>query len=176
MRVRERLCVELRATRLDWNRWCVRRGLTPGEGLRQLIVTALRVEGGDKGGAAEVNSVAIDGARTRIEIRLTYAELEAVELRAAASGLTNNRWIVALIRAQLTREPQLGMQEMRLLAESNRQLAEIGRWLGHLARDGSQSTSASSGKCDVRVVRERIDEHLRTVVAVVRANLDRWSR
>lgn len=176
MRVRERLCVELGGMRPDWNRWCVRRGLTHGEGVRQLIAAALGADAGDTKTEAEVQWTALEETRTRIEIRLTHAELEATQQRAAALGLTSNRWIVALIRAQLIREPQLGMKEMRLLSDSNQQLAVISRWLGQLAREGNEMYMVPHGGLDIGAIRDQIDVHLRAVAAVIRASLDRWSR
>lgn len=178
MRVRERLCVELGSMRRDWDRWCVRRGLTVGEGARQLVAAALRADAGNDDLVidADVRWSAVGDPRIRIELRLTAAEIEAVELRAEASGLTANRWIVALIRAQLTHEPQLGMREMRLLSDSNLQLASIGRWLGQLVRGGHISRTTQDGIGDIEAIRGAIDTHLRVVAAVMRANLDRWSR
>jgi len=175
-RMRERLCVELGGMRSDWNRWCMSRGLTPGEGARQLIAAALGADADDTLAESEVNWIAINEPRIRIEIRVTHAELEAAEQRAEASGLTSNRWIVALIRAQLMREPQLGVHEMQLLSDSNQQLAAISRWLGHLAREGNEVRMVANGGSDLRALRDQIDVHLRAVATVIRANLDRWSR
>jgi hypothetical protein len=176
MRVRERLCVELGGMRPDWNSWCMRRGLTPGEGVRQLIAAALGANTDDTRAEAEVDWITIGEPRTRIEIRLTHAELEMVERRAVALGLTSNRWIVALIRAQLLWEPQLGVEEMRLLSYSNQQLAVISQWLGQLAREGSAVHVVANGGSDIGAIRDQIDVHLRAVAAVIRANIDRWSR
>ncbi|CAB3776584.1 plasmid stabilization protein [Paraburkholderia caffeinilytica] len=178
MRVRDRLCVELGGMRRDWDRWCVRRGLTVGEGARQLVAAALRADAGngDPGIDANVRWSVVGDPRTRIELRLTPAELDAVGLRAEASGMTANRWIVALIRAQLTHEPQFGAREMRLLADSNLQLASISRWLGQLARDVAATHIGQDRNADIGVIRVAIDAHLRVVAAVMRANLDRWSR
>lgn len=178
MRVRERLCVELGGMRPDWIHWCARRGMTVGEGARHLIAAALNAEADGSHAEAEVEGrwSGIGDPRARIEIRLTLTELEVVGRRAHASSLTPNRWIVALIRANLVREPQLGMQEMRLLAESNQQLATISRWLGQLVRDGGATRTESRESKEVGVIREQIDAHLHTVAAVIRANLDRWSR
>jgi hypothetical protein len=176
VRVRERLCVELGGMRPDWNRWCMSRGLTPGEGVRQLIAAALAVDADDLQAESDVDWIAINEPRIRIEIRVTHAERKVVEQRAQASGLTCNRWIVALIRAQLMRAPQFGAHEMRLLSESNQQLAVISRWLGHLAREGVTAGMAPNGGRDIGAIRNQIDVHLRAVAAVIRANLDRWSR
>ncbi|WP_346656208.1 plasmid stabilization protein [Paraburkholderia phenoliruptrix] len=119
---------------------------------------------------------AVDEPRTRIEIRLTYSEQAAINERAAASGLTSNRWIVALIRAQLTREPQLGQTEMRLLSDSNQQLATVSRRLAQLARDATVGRLTPDSEPNIKAIRQRLDAHLRAVAAVIRANLDRWSR
>ena len=176
VRVRERLCVELGGMRSDWNRWCMSRGLTPGEGVRQLIAAALGADADDIQAESEVHWIAINEPRIRIEIRVTHAEMEVVEQRAEASGLTSNRWIVALIRAQLMREPQLGVHEMQLLSDSNQQLVVISRWLGQLAREGIAVSMVPNGDRDIGALRDRIDVHLRAVATVIRANLDRWSR
>jgi predicted DNA binding CopG/RHH family protein len=178
MGVRERLCVELVGLRPDWEVWCARRGVTAGEGVRQLITAALDAEDADTDVPvkATARSTAAEEPRTRVEIRLTQSELAAVDRRAAASGLTSNRWIVALIRAQLTREPQLGQIEMRLLSDSNQQLATVSRWLAQLARDAAAGRLTTDREPNIGAVRQLIDAHLRGVTAVIRANLDRWSR
>jgi hypothetical protein len=75
----------------------------------------------------------------------------------------------------LTREPQLGEQEMHLLSASNLQLAVINRSLGQLARGGGAGLTREE-LADFMSIREQIDAHLRVVAGVIRANLDRWSR
>jgi len=176
--VRERLCVELGSVRLRWDDWCAQRGLTAGEGARQLITAAVLDDRGAQSGAAgpALGRSVVGEPRTRIEIRLTVAELAAVEARATASGLSGNRWIVSLIRAQLTREPQLGAHEMRALSESSQQLAGINRLLGQLVRGRGIGLAESERPPDWGEMRDQIDAHLRTISAVIRANLDRWSR
>lgn len=178
MATRERLCVELGAVRMHWGDWCARRGLTAGEGARQLIVAAIR-DGSDEQSVLVVRDLArsvVGEPRTRIEIRLTASELAAVDERARALGLSGNRWIVSLVRAQLTREPQLGEHEMRALSESSRQLAGINRLLGQLARGGAAELANPDQMPDWADMRDRIDAHLRATSSVIRANLDRWSR
>ncbi|KVW76233.1 hypothetical protein [Burkholderia ubonensis] len=178
MIVRERLCVDLGAVRLRWDDWCVRRGLTAGEGVRQLIAIAIRDDMNGESGAIipGLPRPVVGELRTRIEIRLTAAELSAVEQRAAALGLSGNRWIVSLVRAQLTREPQLGEHELHALSASSQQLAGISRLLGQLARVGETELVHRELTSDWTDLRKQIDDHLRTAAAVIRANLDRWSR
>jgi hypothetical protein len=173
---RERLCVELGPLRLRWDDWCANRNLTAGEGARQLITAAI-YEDRDVRSVVVVHDLGrplVGEPRTRVEIRLTASELSAVAQRAMASGLSGNRWIVSLVRAQLTRQPQLGEHEMRALSESSRQLANINRLLAQLVR--SIGDDASEQMLDWAETRQRIEAHLRATSSVIRANLDRWSR
>lgn len=176
--MRERLCVELGAFRSRWDDWCARRGLTAGEGARQLIATAVRDETGPEHGAAMpgLPRPVVGERRSRVEIRLTAAELTVVEHRAAAMGLSSNRWVVSLVRAQLTREPQLGEYELRMLSLSNQQLAGINRLLGQLVRTGDTELMRQDLIVAWTDMQRRIDDHLHATAAVIRANLDRWNR
>lgn len=178
MVVRERLCLELGAIRLRWDDWCARRGLTAGEGVRQLIAIAIRDDMNGESCAiiSGLPRPIVGEPRSRIEVRLTVAELRAVEQRAAALGLSGNRWIVSLVRAQFTREPQLGEREMRALSASSQQLAGISRLLGQLARVGETELVHRELTSDWTDLRKQIDDHLRIAADVIRANLDRWSR
>ncbi|MGU7811656.1 plasmid stabilization protein [Burkholderia sp. AW49-1] len=175
---RGRLCVELGPIRSRWDDWCARRGLTAGEGVRQLVATAICDDAAGDTGATlfGLPRPVVGEPRTRIEIRLTVAERSAVERRATAMGQHGNRWIVSLIRAQLTREPQLGELELHALCVSNHNLAEIARVLGQLARADSAEPVNRDLRSEWVDLRRRVDAHLRTTAAVIRANLDRWSR
>jgi hypothetical protein len=173
---RERLCVELGPLRLRWDDWCASRSLTAGEGARQLITAAI-YDDRDVHSVVVVHDLArplVGEPRTRIEIRLTASELAGVAQRAMVSGLSGNRWIVSLVRAQLTRQPQLGEHELRALSESSRQLANINRLLAQLVR--SSGADPSDQMLDWAETRQRIEAHLRATSSVIRANLDRWSR
>ncbi|MPV71479.1 plasmid stabilization protein [Burkholderia sp. BE17] len=178
MVVRERLCVELGAIRWRWDDWCARRGVTAGEGVRQLIATAIRddADGESSTTMRRLPRPVVGEPRHRIEIRLTSVELNAVERCAAAMGLHSNRWVVSLVRAQLTREPQLGEPELSALFVSNQRLAEIARLLGQLARADETEPVPRDLMSEWAELRKRVDEHLRTAAAIMRANLDRWSR
>lgn len=175
---RERLCVELGTARLRWDDWCARRGLTAGEGVRQLIAIAIR-DSADQESAAIICGLprpVVGEPRSRVEIRLTGAELSAVERCATDLGMSGNRWIVSLIRAQLTREPQLGEHELHALSLSTQRVAGFSRLLGQLARAGGAELACQELVRDWADMRNQIDDHLRAMAAVIRANLDRWSR
>lgn len=173
MTIRARLCVDLGAAKARWEGWCADRGVSAADGVRQLIYGVLDEE---ESQAAEPEDtpghLPADGQRERVEIRLTREELEATRRRAVAGGLNVNRWLVAVIRAQLVHEPQFGEREMRLLADSNQHLATIVTLLGRLPLHGDPGDAARA----VEGARSVIDAHLRVVTQVLRANLDRWSR
>ncbi|MEK6296158.1 MAG: plasmid stabilization protein [Paraburkholderia tropica] len=173
MTMRARLCVDLGPVKLRWEAWCALHGITSADGVRQLVHELLSQEE-SQGGATghERHHLVVSGHRERIEIRLTQAELAAARQRALAGGLNVNRWMVAVIRAQLVHEPQLGEREMRLLADSNQQLATIVTLLGRLQAHGDAHEAARV----LEGFRAVIDTHLRAVTQVLRANLDRWSR
>ncbi|KVA88355.1 hypothetical protein WI60_09705 [Burkholderia cepacia] len=76
----------------------------------------------------------------------------------------------------MTGEPQLGEPELHALSVSNRQLAEIGRLLGQLARADEAEPARRELRSEWVGLRRRVDEHLRTAAVIIRANLDRWSR
>jgi len=173
MAKRARLCVELGRAKSRWEAWCALYGITEADAVRQLVHGVLsRDEPSDGTPWCERRHLLVEGHRERVEIRLTREELDAATQRALASGLNVNRWVVAVIRAQLVHEPQLGEREMRLLADSNQHLATIVTLLGRLQAHGG-ARDAGRVLEDTRAV---IDTHLRTVMQVLRANLDRWSR
>ena len=113
-------------------------------------------------------------AWSAIRSRLLAATIQCRQ-RAMASGLSGNRWIVSLVRAQLTREPQLGEHEMRALSASSQQLANINRVLSRLLRAGNSELIGSYWMMDWTDIRDQIETHLQASAAVIRANLDRWS-
>ncbi|SEA59753.1 hypothetical protein [Paraburkholderia sartisoli] len=180
MKARSRLCIELGKMKPGWDDWCAVHDVTPAEGVRQLILDAITADEPEHRaeGTGVMRWTPAGEHRERIEIRLTVSELRAVGQRAAASGFTTNRWVVALIRAQLTRVPQFGEQEMALLAASSHVLATISRSLGsvirELERDG-MAVVADDGHL-LTGLKAQIDVHLRAVSELVRANIDRWSR
>ncbi|WP_157025334.1 plasmid stabilization protein [Paraburkholderia heleia] len=172
MTPRMRLCVDLGPVKPRWEAWCGLHGVSAADGVRQLVHDALSDKPPDGMAGYERHDLVVNGHRERIEIRLTLEELEGARQRALAGGLNVNRWVVAVIRAQLVHEPQLGEREMRLLADSNQRLATIVMLLGRLHAHGDAHDAASV----LGGTRAVIDAHLRAVTQVLRANLDRWSR
>ena len=180
MNARARLSIELGEVMPRWDDWCALHDVTRAEGVRQLILDAVAADEPQcRVNCTDVMRLSPVGEhRERLEIGLSASELHAVRRQATRCGFTANRWVVALIRAQLTHAPQFGEQEMALLAASNHALARISRSLGPVIRELDRDrTAAVAGNARLLVeLKAQIDTHLRAVSDLLRANIDRWSR
>lgn len=180
MNARARLSIELGEVMPRWDDWCALHDVTRAEGVRQLILDAVAADEPEcRVNCTDVMRLSPVGEhRERLEIGLSASELHAVRRQATRCGFTANRWVVALIRAQLTHAPQFGEQEMALLAASNHALARISRSLGPVIRELDRDrTAAVAGNARLLVeLKAQIDTHLRAVSDLLRANIDRWSR
>lgn len=158
-----------------WQAFCVHQGSNPSDALRQVIIRLLN---GSTTASSPTPSAheQPDTSRHRMEVRLTETEYARIEVLALQQGMSANRWVIHLIRANLSGEPQFGMTELRTLGESNSRLLAIGRNLNQIARH------MNAGRAPETVVTaERIDtltRHIKThtarVADIMRANIDRW--
>lgn len=158
-----------------WQVFCLRQGSTPSDALRQVIVRLLN---GSTTASSPTPSMheQPDISRRRMEVRLTETEYTRIEALALQQGMSANRWVIHLIRANLSGEPQFGMTELRTLGESNSRLLAIGRNLNQIARHMNAGRAL-----ETVVTAERIDtltRHIKThtarVADIMRANIDRW--
>jgi hypothetical protein len=155
--------------------WCQKRGVTVNDAVRQMVT---RVLGSDIGELSAVAS-ADGGERITVKVQFSRGEYDAVSLAAKRMGFTLSRFIVAMVRAQITRHPQLGDREVAALEMSNYQLAAIGRNLNQLARtlNANPALTVQRGRLIViDALRREIDAHLKAVHDMQRANLERWRR
>lgn len=117
--------------------------------------------------------------RHRIYLSLTESEKLAVEAQAEADGFKKDTaWVIALIRARLTSQPQFGSREVELLGESNHQLLAIGRNLNQIAHALNAAKGKSINAYDVELVEELADavkRHVRKVGDALRASIHRWT-
>lgn len=158
-----------------WQALCLRQGSTPSDGLRQIIVRLLHGSATDASPTPSKHEQP-DTSRRRLELRLTETEYARIEALALQQGMSANRWVIHLIRANLSGEPQFGMTELRTLGESNSRLLAIGRNLNQIARHMNAGRAL-----ETVVTAERIDtltRHIKThtarVADIMRANIDRW--
>jgi len=159
----------------EFTAWCQRQGVTVNDAMRQMVA---RVLGSD---AHRLPSVELADGDERIAVKVQFSrgEYEAVSGTAKRMGFTLSRFLVAMVRAQITRYPQLGDREVAALEMSNYQLAAIGRNLNQLARTLNANPALNSQRGRLIVVdalRREIDTHLKAVHDMQRANLERWRR
>jgi hypothetical protein len=174
VRTRARLAVELGPLKAQWEAYCQRTGVSASEAVRLLVGREL---GSVSHTAQRFVPADIGAPRQRIEIRLTPNEFVALRDVADATGFSVNRWLVAMVRAQLASEPQFGQHELAVLAASNSQLAAIGRNLNQIARALNAHELVEAYRLKVlETLKTEVDTHLDAVNRIIRANLDRWNR
>lgn len=116
------------------------------------------------------------GKRMQVNIGLTPDEHRHVVQLAGQQRIGRTTWIVNLIRAHLSREPQFAPHEVDALMESNRQLAAVGRNLNQIARHLHLNPNACYPVTteSFAALAEQIREHRSTIARLMEANLNRW--
>ena len=173
----KRLHVDLGHLKDPWLAYCTANGVTPSEATREVIRKLIQRSPAKPALATEVQGTRDEGGRKiRKEVRLTESEARHAERMAAAAGFSVPLWIAALVRAQLTQNPQFGQREQELLGESNYQLLALGRNLNQIAK------SLNTAPEDRRVYRiDQIDDlrasikaHVKRVAAAMQSITERW--
>lgn len=171
----DRIDVPLGDMKDEFTAWCQRQGVTVNDAVRQMVA---RVLDADPYALPHVVSAGGD-ERVPVKVQFSRDEYEAVSQVAKHRGFTLSRFLVAMVRAQVTGRPQLGEREVDVLETSNYQLAAIGRNLNQLARtlNANPALAAQRGRLIVvGALRREIDAHLKAVHDMQRANLARWRR
>ncbi|MYM73967.1 hypothetical protein GTP56_17425 [Duganella sp. FT134W] len=169
-----RINIDLGPYKGAWLAYCKANGVTPNQAFRQIVakLTTQDVVAAHREPASE------HGPRSRKIIRLTAAESDYVSSCAKLQGLSDNRWIVALIRARMEGVPQLGAAELEMLGRSNLILLGIARQLNRLAANTTMSASANSAELvtTLRALRHQFTKHVETISSLLASNLARWGR
>ncbi|CAB3773905.1 MULTISPECIES: plasmid mobilization relaxosome protein MobC [Burkholderia] len=171
----ERIDVSLGDMKGELTVWCQRRGVSVNDAVRLMVAQALGAEVGQLPHVERPDS----DERISVKVQFSQGEYEAVSQIAKHMGFTLSRFMVAMVRAQITSHPQLGDRETAVLEASNYQLAAIGRNLNQLARtlNANPALAAQRGRLIVvDVLRREITAHLKAVHEMQRANLQRWCR
>lgn len=181
-----RLNVELLDYKAPFLALCQRRRISPSKVFRALVAQLLerdQADGTPRTPFALPPSYTVargeperGGVSARPKVPLTASEAAAVEELSAREGLSVPRWIVALIRAYLTRTPQFNRAELDALGQSNLQLLAIGRNLNQIAKALNTSPHDRSVYRveQIEALRAQIGEHTKLVSSAMAANVDRW--
>lgn len=165
-----------KALKEHWENYCERRQLKPGAAIRQAIQAQLDKESSENQktpGYTQAFDEAIEGKK-RKELRFTASEIAAIERFAERDDCSFNRWVINLIRSNLTKQPQFGMKEIEALWQSNYQLLAIGRNLNQLMHRLNQGQSGSMTGKQIDELITQIQQHTRQVSELIAANIDRW--
>ena len=176
-KTRKWLSVELGDLKEPWLEWCAAQGVTPSEAMREIIIklTESKRAAPTPPRAKELRGKR-DKTRVRREISLSGSEDDLAQKHAKAAGFSISKWLIALVRAQLTGNPQLGQDEQEALGRSNYQLLMIGRNLNQIAR-ALNTTPQDRRVYNVEAIeqlRETIQQHVARASGVIEANLERW--
>jgi hypothetical protein len=171
---RSPISVDLMGYKAAWLAWCRRQSTTPSQAFRDIVRRLTAAE------QSEPPKLRVTGpperSAKRLSARLTASELVAVERLAAAESMKPARWLVALIRSYLTREPELGQAELAALSQSNAALRALGRNLNQVAR--ALNTSPHERVLfKVELIEEldrTVKSHAETVSKLLAANIERW--
>lgn len=168
-----RINIDLQDYKQPWLDYHRANGVTPSQAFRQ-VVAKLTAQPRSEHAVAAIPEE--EGAKIRKELRLTVSEIRRAEAHAARDGFSLNRWIVALINARLDGTPQLGQQELELLARSNLHLLAIGRNLNQLARvANSRLPGVGPSLAPAIIALNRVVmEHSLKVAAMMQKNAERW--
>ncbi|PLZ00428.1 plasmid stabilization protein [Burkholderia sp. WAC0059] len=171
----DRIDVPLGNMKSEFVAWCQRQDVTVNDAVRQMVARVLGMD------VRQLPHVASAGGGERISIKVQFSrgEYEAVSQTAEYMGFTLSRFLVAMVRAQITGDPQPGVHEVAALEASNYQLAAIGRNLNQIARALNAQPMVPAVRHRLVLIdalRGEIDAHLKAVHDMQRANLARWRR
>ncbi|MCO8590382.1 hypothetical protein [Burkholderia multivorans] len=158
-----------------WRDHCAKSGVTPSAAVRQ-VIRHLLGNATQNHASAHIERDQPDTSRRRLELRLTESELAKIRVLADSLEMSSNQWVVNLVRANLTAEPQFGMVELRVLGESNTRLLAIGRNLNQIARriNADSSEHVLLKVEHIGALSRQIVAHTEKVSGMIRANIDRW--
>ena len=170
------ISADLGALKAPWLAWCQAQQLTPSIALRQLLGREIGRTSASPPPLRAVLKHRREKAAQRIKLHLTPSELAGLKRLAAHEGYLPTQWMVAMLRARLTGQPQVGQPELDRLTRSNQQLLALGRNLNQIAKVLNRAPQ-EQGAVRVALITELsrvIQTHTQTVSNVLRGSLERW--
>lgn len=105
--------------------------MTESQLLRFLVLMAIDEPAGEQPEALPTSS---NDVVTRMTLRLPHSLHEAVKVRAKSKGMAPSRFVSALVKSNLSKQPVVSDAELAVLRASNRELAAIGRNINQIAK------------------------------------------
>lgn len=165
--------------RSAFERYSAARDSTASQELHALVRHVVRSAKIEAGELEPPKAPALRSAR--VTVRLSELEMRGAEELATDFGGVRE-WIVALVRAKVyADQPQLSLNEVATLYESNRELWAIGRNINQIAHainlDMQQAGRLQGSAVRLReleTLKASIDAHTAKVVAMCNASFERW--
>ncbi len=170
------ITVDLGELKTPWQAWCQAHGITPSHALRNALRQAMDRKATRAPAPWSRVIPKRERATARIELNLTPSELGALKQMAGYEGYVPTKWLVAMVRAKLTGQPQVGQAELETLARSNQQLLALGRNLNQIAKV-LNTAPQNRAAFRVEVITELsrvIQAHTKKVSNVLRGTVERW--
>ncbi len=119
--------------------------------------------------------------KERLEIRLLNGEMTSLNAIAESRLSSSPYYVTSLIRAHLSKTPQLQGDELEELRTSNYQLLSIGRNINQIARQLNSFYDKKITSSDIQYITDQINilndtikSHTKNITKVLDANLERW--
>ncbi|MBK9307872.1 MAG: plasmid mobilization relaxosome protein MobC [Nitrospira sp.] len=170
------ITVDLGELKAPWQAWCQVHGVTPSHALRNALRQAMDRRAKWTPAPRLGMRPKRERATARMELNLTTSELAALKRMAEHEGYVPTKWVVAMVRAKLTGQPQVGQPELETLARSNQQLLALGRNLNQIAKvlnTTPENKTAFRGEIVTELSRV-IQAHAKKVSDVLRGTVERW--
>jgi hypothetical protein len=168
-----RITVRLGELKPRWEAHCAALDLPAAAVVRDAIVAALAQESPPTAKC----DVPHTRERHRLSIRLSVSEYAALKSYAERDGISVNRWVVSLLRARITRRPQLVTAELEAFSRSTAALGGIGRNLNQIAKVlNSHPEGVPTYRFNVLKALEVEIAETRTVIrALLATDHERWN-
>ncbi|OJZ69124.1 hypothetical protein B375_0211735 (plasmid) [Xylella fastidiosa 6c] len=149
------------------------RGLSESELLRAVV---LAVTGQDTDTDTSLEPYAEKVDIDRMTVRMARFLLEATKERARSKGMAPSRYVAALVQSNLTKQPVMTEEEIKVLLASNRELAAIGRNINQIAHVlNSAFHETERVRLDkLAELHQALVENRAAIRALVRASQNAW--
>ncbi|WP_373987785.1 hypothetical protein [Duganella sp. BuS-21] len=182
-----RINIDLGAYKQRWLDYCHAHQVTPSAAFRQVVAKLTEAQLVDDANGTDAVSQNKNSKqqgtrepvrKIRRQLLLTVDEAEFIRMAARHQGLSELRWMIALLRSVMHGGPQLGPIEMEALGKSNLALLSIGRNLNQIARalNAQQAVEHVALIAVLGALRVQFTTHIDEVAVVLSRNAARWSR
>ena len=148
------------------------RGLSESKLLGLLVDSVLERNPVDDAGG-ERHGETRDG--DRITLRLRPGDGKWLRRRAQARGMKYTTYAAALIRAHVSADPPMPLEELARFERGLAEISAIGRRLNQIAGAGSERQGVDAGlRVELAAVRQAVEELRQTLREVVKINRISW--